>query len=287
MTAVKTVGVVPHREREVALAMARHLAAWFGERGVGVRLPEEEAHAAGLPELACPRAAFGEGLDLAVSIGGDGTMLHTVELAYPAGALLLGVNVGQMGYLASIEPDELDAALPALLSGDFEVAERTVLEVRVDGSLGTLRPLHALNEMVLEKVHPGHLVRLDVSVDGSFFTTYAADGVIVSTATGSTAYSFSARGPIVSPNLACLVLTPVSPHMLFDRALVLAPDEDLRLVVAGSRPAGLTVDGRDVGDLQPGDTVRCAVASQPARMVSVRPRDFHQILKAKFSLPDR
>lgn len=287
MSVVRTVGVVPHRDRKVALAMARHVASWFGERGVDVRLPDAEAAAAGLPELGCPRAAFGEGLDLAVSIGGDGTMLHTVELAYPAGALLLGVNVGQMGYLASIEPDELDAALPSLLSGDFEVAERTVLDVRIDGSLGTTRPLHALNEMVLEKVHPGHLVRLEVSVDGSFFTTYAADGVIVATATGSTAYSFSARGPIVSPNLACLVLTPVSPHMLFDRALVLAPDEDVRLVVAGSRPAGLTVDGRDVGELQPGDTLRCSAASQPARMVIVRPRDFHQILKAKFSLPDR
>ncbi len=279
-------GLVPHREREIAHDIARRAASWFTDRDIEVRLPEAEATAAGLESFAAAEATFAAGLDVVVAIGGDGTMLHAVELAYPDDVPLLGVNVGQMGYLTSVEPEDLEDLLPGLLAGSYEVADRTVLEVRVESAAGAGQ-WFALNEAVLEKVHAGHLVRLDVSIDASHFTTYAADGVIVATATGSTAYSFSARGPIVSPNLRCLLLTPVSPHMLFDRALVLAPDERLRLVVSGSRPVALTVDGREITELSPGDTVECRVARRAARMVSVAPGDFHQTLKAKFALPDR
>ncbi len=284
---MRAVGLVPHRESERALDLARRTAAWFAEHGVEVRLPDAEAHAAGLESAAVADDSFAAGLDLVMAIGGDGTMLHAVELAYPADVPMLGVNLGQMGYLTSIEPEDLEGALPGLLSGVYAVSDRTVLEVEVDADGRSAGTWFALNEAVLEKVHAGRLVRLDVSIDDSYFTTYAADGVIVATATGSTAYSFSARGPIVSPNLRCLLLTPVSPHMLFDRALVLAPEEALSLVVAGSRTVALTVDGREVLELRPGDTVRCVVAGRAARMVSFAPRDFHQILKAKFALPDR
>jgi NAD+ kinase len=119
------------------------------------------------------------------------------------------------------------------------------------------------------------------------FTPYAADGVIVATPTGSTAYSFSARGPIASPRLQCLILTPVSPHMLFDRALVLAAEETLRFVVCDDRSVVLTADGRELGELAAGDAVTCTGGPHPARIVTFGPRDFHQILKAKFDLPDR
>ena len=140
---------------------------------------------------------------------------------------------------------------------------------------------------MLEKVHTGRLVRLEVEINGTFFTTYAADGVIVATPTGSTAYSFSARGPIVSPRHRCLLLTPVSPHMLFDRSLVLAPEETLRFSVCDDRSVVLTADGRELGELAAGDAVSCQGGRRPARIVTFGPRDFHQILKAKFGLSDR
>ena len=140
---------------------------------------------------------------------------------------------------------------------------------------------------MLEKTPSGHTVRLDVQIDGREFTPYAADGLIVATPTGSTAYSFSAGGPIVSPALRCIVLTPISPHMLFDRSLVLAEHEEVAFVVNNGRYVALTIDGRELGELGPGDRVRCRVAPEPLRLVSLRPRDFHQILKTKFSLPDR
>lgn len=284
---MRSIGIVPHREREVALDIARCAAAWLEERGIEVRLPDAEARAARLEPCGTTTDGFAEGLDLVIAIGGDGTMLRAVQLAYPGDVPLFGVNVGQMGYLTSIEPEDVEDALPRLLAGSYSVSDRTVLELSVESETGQARTWFALNEAVLEKVHAGHLVRLDVSIDSTYFTTYAADGVIVATATGSTAYSFSARGPIASPNLACLIVTPVSPHMLFDRALVLAPEESLGLVVGGSRTVALTMDGRQIAELQPGDACRCATAARAVHMVSLAPRDFHQILKAKFALPDR
>ena len=286
MTPLRAIGLVPHRDRPLGHTLAQAAAAWFGERDVEVRLPPEEAKAAGLPHLAVPAERFTAGLDLVMSLGGDGTMLHAVQLAYPAGVPILGVNAGQLGYLTMIEPAELDAALPRLFTGDFTITERMMLEVDLTSG-GSTRREYALNEAVLEKQQPGHLVRFELAINGTAFTTYAADGVIVATPTGSTAYSFSARGPIASPALQCLLLTPISPHMLFDRSLVLAAHEELDFVVGPSREAVCTMDGRSVDVLVPGDRFVCRAAARPLRIVELRPRDFHQILKAKFALPDR
>jgi NAD+ kinase len=284
---VRRVGLVPHRERPVAHTLAREAAAWFSAHEVEVRVPSAEAEAAGLDQFACDVSTFSDGLDLVISLGGDGTMLHTFQLVYPAPVALLGVNVGQLGYLTALEPSEFPAALERLVAGDYTVADRSVLDVRVTSASDAGGAWFALNEAVLEKVRTGHMIRLAVAINGSPFTTYAADGVIVSTPTGSTAYSFSARGPIVSPALHCVLLTPVSPHMLFDRTLLLGPEEELSFVVADGSLVALTIDGRHVGELVAGDEVTCRAAPAPARMVTLAPRDFHQILKAKFSLPDR
>jgi NAD+ kinase len=231
--------------------------------------------------------AFADGLDVVISLGGDGTMLRAVDLAYEAGVPVVGVNVGQLGYLTEVEPQDFDRALDRLLAGDYEVTERMMLQVDVDSAGPARGRWFALNEAVLEKVHTGRLVRLDVEVNGAPFTTYAADGVIVATPTGSTAYSFSARGPIVSPRLRCLVLTPVSPHMLFDRSLVLDGDEELSFLVVDERTVVVTLDGRELGLVETGARITCTGGPRPARIVTFAPRDFHQILKAKFGLADR
>ena len=284
---LRTVGIVPHRERGVAADLAKHTAERLAEHGVSARIPAPDADAAGLPHLGWPLEEFTKDLDLVISYGGDGTMLRTVDLVYEAGVPVLGVNVGQLGYLTEVEPPDLDTALDRMLAGDYEVAERMVLEIDVESSGPARGRWFALNETVLEKVHTGRLARLGVEVNGTFFTTYAADGVIVATPTGSTAYSFSARGPIVSPRIRCLLLTPVSPHMLFDRSLVLDAEETLRFVVTDERSVMLTADGLELGELDAGDTVLCTGGPHPARIVTLEPRDFHQILKAKFGLADR
>jgi NAD+ kinase len=284
---VRAVGLVPHRERGRAHALAQSSVDWLVAHGVEVRVPKADALAAGLDAYAVEPDKFAAGLDLVISFGGDGTMLYTVQLVYPAPVPIIGVNVGQLAYLSEIEPDELDAALPRLLAKQFQVSERMVLEVDVESSTGAAGTRYALNEAVLEKQRTGHMIRLDVSINGSQFTSYAADGLIIATPTGTTAYSFSARGPIASPALRCTVLTPISPHMLFDRSLVLEEHEELEFLVCDGRSAELTIDGRELGPLADGDRVRCRAAAEPLRLATIHPRDFHQILKLKFALPDR
>lgn len=282
------VGLVLHRHRDQAASLAAEAAAWLEARGHEVRVPEIDAALVGLEAHARPEQDLGP-VDLAVSLGGDGTMLRTVDLVAASAAPVLGVNVGQLGYLTQVEPDHFLDALEGFFAGRHQIEQRMLLQVGIDApSRGSVpAPQLALNEAVLEKTPLGHTVRLRVVVDGEFFTPYAADGLIVATPTGSTAYSFSARGPIVAPEHRALVLTPVSPHMLFDRSLILNPESEIRLEVCGHRPATLSVDGRNLGELQEGDAVVCTAAEHPARLVTFGERDFLGILKAKFGLTDR
>lgn len=284
---MKRFGLVPHHDRPQAGMLARQAAAWLTERGLRVSVPASEAGAVGLGEYACDVENFASEIDVAISLGGDGTMLRAVALVSAAGVPVLGVNVGQMGYLTAVEPDSLVESLPKLIADDFQVEERLMLEIEVVSSGSAAGNWLALNEAVVEKTQHGRLVRLGVWINGAFFTTYAADGAIISTPTGSTAYSYSAGGPIVSPTQRCMVLTPVAPHMLFDRSLVLGANEELRLEVGDDRPVELVIDGREIGELSSGDAVTCTGAPAQARIVGFGTRAFHQVLKAKFGLADR
>jgi NAD+ kinase len=282
---VTSVVVVAHQERPEAAALAVTVCDWFIERGHKAWLTPSDAEALGLAPLASD--ADPSSADLAVCLGGDGTMLRTVQIV--DGVPILGVNVGLLGYLAEVEPPGLTVALQRWIDGQFTIEQRMMLEIILERREPASDPVRyrALNEAVIEKRESGHTVRLLVSIDGSVFTSYATDGLIVATPTGSTAYSLSARGPIVSPQHRALLLTPVSPHMLFDRSLVLDPDEPVRIEVLGPRPADLSVDGYPVAGLAQGDAVVCRPAEEVARFVRFSARHFHQILKTKFGLADR
>jgi NAD+ kinase len=284
------VGIIVHPERDLAAELARDAAGWLIDRGHEVRLEVKDAGNLGLSELGCPESMFARGLDVVVSLGGDGTMLRSVDLVSADGIPVIGVNIGQLGYLTEVEPQGLRMALKRFLAGSYEVEERMLVQVDIESSAGSVeaeRRHLALNEAVLEKAPMGHTVRLGVSVDGEFFTPYAADGLIVATPTGSTAYSLSARGPIVAPTHRCLLLTPVSPHMLFDRTLVFDPSAVVRIEVLGQRAATLSVDGRTLATLNEGDAITCTAAPAAARLVMFGHRDFLRILKTKFGLSDR
>jgi NAD+ kinase len=279
-----------HHARPGATDLAKQVIGWADAHDHEVRIVGSDADVVGRPDLRVGSEDLREGLDIAVSLGGDGTMLRTVDLLSDTGVPILGVNVGHLGYLTVVEPVEMEQALDRFFAGDHLIDERMLLAVTVDAPSwieGETRQFRALNEIVIEKTPIGHTVRLAVTIDGAYFTTYAADGLIVATPTGSTAYAFSARGPIMEPGLRALALTPVSPHMLFDRSMVLKPTTSVRLDVVGPRPATLSVDGRNLGPLVEGDGVICTAAAQPARLVTFEKRDFHRILKSKFGLNDR
>jgi len=280
-----TVALVVHHERLAAADLAKEAVAWLEQAGHKVVMPDIDAEVAGLTHLAAGPTLIGRPLDLAISLGGDGTMLRTVDQVAAAGVPVLGVNVGLLGYLTEVEPEHLSTALARFFSGDYRLESRMMLAVRVESVIGgTFR---ALNEAVIEKREAGHTVRLAVAIEGVHFHTYAADGLIVATPTGSTAYSLSAHGPIMSPTHHALLLTPVAAHTLFDRSLVLNPAEEVCIEVLGFREAQLSMDGRPAVTLSPGDRVHCVAADESARLVRFRRADFHRILKRKFNLEER
>lgn len=252
----------------------------------------DDAEALGVGSMVAEHAPAGA--DLVVSLGGDGTMLRAVQVLDGAPVPIIGVNVGVLGYLAEVEPTGLLDALERFVAGpeadrgDWEIEQRMMVDVVLHpAGGGAPRRWRALNEGVLEKLEPGHTVRMLVRIDGATFTSYAADGLIVATPTGSTAYSLSARGPVVSPRHRALLLTPVSPHMLFDRSLVLDPEESIEIELTGHRRAVLSVDGRRAASLSEGDAVRFEASDATARFVRFGRHRFHQILKTKFGLSDR
>ncbi len=266
-----------HPDRPDASTLADRATSWLTEQGHRSLLARDADGSLSI-----------DGADLVVSLGGDGTLLRAVMVALERGIPVLGVNIGRLGFLTLVEPDDLERALSAFVEGTCAIEERMTLEVTVHGADGEpVTRRTALNEATLEKTVPGHTVRVATLIDDRPFVTYATDGLLVSTPTGSTAYNLSARGPVLSPGLRAIVVTPVSPHGLFDRTLVLEPTERVRLEVLEPRPAVLVVDGETVCALDPGMTVDCREGDQPARLVTFGSREFHSVLHAKFHLADR
>lgn len=286
---MKSIFVVAHHTRGEIAQLLTDLESWCSKHGHHLWMLPADAIARGFEHLASDRAAMDA--DVVLSLGGDGTVLRAVHLLDGAPVPILGVNVGTLGYLTEIEPSECISSLQRWVDGrvdkDFIIDKRMMLTVLLKrASGGTDLSWRALNEAVLEKQQSGHTVWLDVVINSELFATYSADGLIVSTPTGSTAYSMSARGPVVSPRHRALLVTPVSPHMLFDRALVLDPHESLLIEVVGTRPVDMALDGRKVMSLTQGDVVSFAPDTCTAEFLRFKTPKFHQIVRTKFGLGD-
>ena len=276
------IGFVVHSHREAALLLAKETAEWLDELG-----HRAEIHATGAePDQDCTPA----GWDLAVSLGGDGTMLRAVDLVCGEEIPVLGVNLGHLGYLTVVEPSGLRRALERFLADDYQVEPRMTLDVSFSSPHSDSPPAgsrSALNDVVLQRTQVGHTMHTEVAVNSVPFLTFASDSLILATPTGSTAYNLSARGPIVSPKARVQVLTPVAPHMLFDRSLVLDAEEKVTITATGDQPVDVVVDGWHSATLAPGQSVHCCRGRRDALLVTFGERDFHRILKSKFNLKDR
>ncbi len=288
------IGLIVHQGRPEPAAAARELAAWLTGSGHQVCTPQDQQITASGLGTQVSGESFAEGLDVVVTLGGDGSILRAVELIGDSGVPILGVNFGRMGYLTEVAPADVRAAIDRVLCGDYLIDERMLLVVEFwrsaspDGVAGEPPLKHfALNEALVERPAASYALRLGVSFNGEKFTNYVVDGLIVATPTGSTAYSMSAGGPVVDPAHHALLVTPVSPHMLFNRSLVLPTDTTLQLEVLSHMGAVLSVDGRCLTTLEQHDVVTCSASEHRARLVTFGSKRFHQVLKTKFGLNDR
>jgi len=285
--------LVVHPGREGAIDAARRAVAAVRAAGSSVHVVASPPSAtSALPEdlpLAEPGtsgAPVVDAKDLIIAFGGDGTFLRAARIARDPGAAVIGVNTGRLGFLASIEPDDLDAALAELLAGRYDTEPRATLDARVIDADGVEQAtLWALNEVAVEKVARQRLLRLDVTIGGTPFADVAADAVIVATSTGSTAYALSAGGPIVSPSLDAMLVVPVAPHSLFDRTVVAGPADAVSITVADDQDGALvSTDGLVPILVRPGGRVEVRGAGRPVNVARIGPSDFYGRVRRKFRL---
>lgn len=261
------VGLVVNRVRSNALEFADRLSAEGLGHGIETELldPDEP-----------------EQVELVVAVGGDGTVLEATRAALRLDVPLLGFNLGTVGFLTEAEPGELGQALTRLAGGDYRVEERMTLRAVVDGRPDTCSD--GVNDVVIEKIDSQRLVVLDMEIDGEQFLSYRSDGVVIATSTGSTAYAFSAGGPLVDPILDTLLVTPVAPHSLFNRTLVLSGSSVIRARVAADRPVRVSIDGREVAQVQQGGAVEVIRGARTARFVRFDEETFPSKVTRKFEL---
>jgi NAD+ kinase len=277
---VNTVGLVLHPGRDCNSAMFE-LLAWASKRKVTVLVLEGEASRVPGPAEAVAPADLAARSDLMVSLGGDGTMLRAMRMSCGPRPPVLGVNVGKLGFLAEIDPPEVADALYAIDEQRFTVEPRSAVRAEFPG-----QQTIAFNDVDLARVPGrGSSILVELTVESHPFVRYAADAVIVATPTGSTAYNFSAGGPLVSPLAEGLLVTPVAPHSAFNRALFLSSNEKVLLtVLPGSGEPALESDGNVVGQLHPGDTVEVGTIPDAARVVRLGRTTFYQRAQRKLRL---
>jgi NAD+ kinase len=287
----RRVFVVAHTGREDARKVASQFCHALAAHGLAVRLLEDEATdlALDLPDLdvVSPGPAASDGCEITVVLGGDGTILRAAELTRESGTPLLGVNLGHVGFLAEAEHDDIDHTIDAIVHRRYTSDERLTLDVLVYRDKELVTTTWALNEASVEKAARERMLEVVVEVDGRPLSRWGCDGVVCATPTGSTAYNFSAGGPIVWPTVEALLMVPISAHALFARPMVVAPTSVLAVeVLARTEGAGvLWCDGRRTVDLPPGARIEVRRGRAPVRLVRLHQAPFTDRLVAKFDLP--
>lgn len=282
------VGVVAKPDAPQAAEVLQRLMAWLVAHGLAVTLEKETAGL--VPTVAAPTARKSDlpGLvDLLVVLGGDGTLLSTARAVGGLGVPILGVNLGDLGFLTATTLDEMLPALKECLAGRMTVDERMMLAARVVRRGEVVSEHVGLNDVVITKSAMSRIINLRVAVEGEYATAYRADGLIVSTPTGSTAYSLSAGGPILFPTMDAVVLTPIASHTLTNRPIVLPGSMRIEVTLLTDQEVMATVDGQVGVPLLEQDTVEIRQAAARIRLVRFPQRDFFSVLRSKLKWGER
>lgn len=285
---MKTIGIWVNMEKQQVVELTAEIVQWLKSRKCNVLL---EHRAALKLSMDTPGVNFHElnrQADCLMVLGGDGTLLNCARMTAPYGTPLFGINLGHLGFLTETELPDLFTSLEKLLENRYSVEERMMLQARVIRNKKTVEKTIALNDVVITKSGFARIITLETLVDNHFFTTYPADGLIISSPTGSTAYSLSAGGPLVAPNLDLMIITPICPHALWARPLVISPDSEVKVtLLSDQREVMLTVDGQHGFKLRQGDSVMVSRAPYRAKFLKLTDRSFFSILRQKLKQGDR
>lgn len=281
---MRRLGLIPNLKKERVADATSHLLSLLESRGVAATLPEEEAAVVGRSELGRPLADLATGVEAAVVLGGDGTILSAAKSLAPAGVPLLGINLGHLGFLSEVELSEAEEALDRLIRGEFTVEPRMMLEASVTRQGLVEQRLHALNDVVINRGTRARIITLEAVAGDERIERFRGDGLIVATPTGSTAYSLAAGGPILAPEVEAILLTPICPHTLYARSLVIRPDDRLKIrVLASSEEVALTVDGQIGQGLSAGDEVTIQRSPLVTRLIRLKPPGFFRVVRTRLA----
>jgi NAD+ kinase len=266
----------------MAIELTGEAAAYLKKRGFAVIGDAETAHACRDHVASATDSELGRKTDLMLVLGGDGTFIRASSVIGDRRIPILGVNMGSLGFLTEITAEEIWSSIDSFLSGDYRVTERMRLRVTVTHGDKTIIEQDVINELAIVKSALSPMISVDVSADGNFVSRFRGDGLILATPTGSTAYNLAIDGPIVYPTARCMVLTPIAPHMLADRPLVLPDETRLSVMVSGVRgQTFINLDGLRGMELGAGDEIQVAASPNPLIVVVSRTRDYFSILRAK------
>ena len=290
---MKRIGIIPKRNKPEAIAITRDLVEWLQAKGLDVYL-EEETGKRIQPPLSGPRLnlvekeEFPQHVEIVVVLGGDGTLLSVARAVWKQGIPILGVNLGGLGFLTEIGLEELYPVLDKVLRGDFETNERDVVNASVVRRGERMAEFTVVNDVVINKNALARIIDLEITIDGAYLTTFRADGLIISTPTGSTAYNLSAGGPIVYPSLHNLIITPICSHTLTNRPIVIPDDVEVHtLLKSRDEEVTLTLDGQQGFPLEFEDVV--VVKKAEGRILLIRSpyRHYFELLREKLKWGER
>lgn len=285
MISIPDLGVIVNTEKEQAVNLARSFLQFMEDRSVPCLVESDAAVALDRPDLSGDLAELRSWSDYAIIFGGDGTMLRTAGKFCGTDIPLLGVNAGSLGFMTVIESDTLLDAAEDLISGNFSTAERMMIETVVRREGQEIYHCHGLNDAVISRGDNQNLLRLNFYIDEEFIAEYQGDGMIAATPTGSTAYSLSAGGPIINPGLEVMLLTPICPHNLYIRPMVIRSDEQVR-IKPRTKSGGMRIstDGRSTCSLSNNDEIIVERSDNEVKMIHFPDRNFYRILRDKMKL---
>ncbi|HEV2424777.1 MAG TPA: NAD(+)/NADH kinase [Terriglobia bacterium] len=284
---IKRVGITSKPNKAEVSEIVPPLMGWLRERSIEVLIDKETAATLGSPAAGMDRSQVGAAVDLLIVLGGDGTFLATARALEGRPVPILAVNLGSLGFLTVVTRDEIDASLEAVLAGRFRVESRVQLEASVIRNGLQLGPYVALNDVVLNKGAIARVLDFDVRADDQFISTYKADGLIVSTPTGSTAYSLAAGGPVIAPNVRAFIITPICAHTLTNRPIVLRDNVTIEVAVKTDESVYVTVDGQEAIEVYEGDRVRLHKAASSVEMIHALDKSFYDVLRQKLKWGQR
>jgi len=286
MQKITTVGIISKPHMAQAAEIVCGLLEWLEERGIGYRCDRQTAEYAGNTEF-FPREELPCGTDLVIVLGGDGTLLSAARYVAGRDIPLFAVNLGHLGFLTAIPVDDLFPELERALRGEHRIGRRRMVECELVRQGQTIGTYSALNDIVVTKSELARMIDLDTHVDNHFVAAYKADGLIVSTPTGSTAYSLSAGGPVIFPSVAALCITPICPHMLTNRPVIVPENSVIQILNHGEDGTYLTIDGQTGEPLSRGDRIVCRASPKTIQLIRPPKMLFFDVLREKLKWGER